>query len=182
ARKSQSRHCHFKRGRLERRRRLLGHSLPSSEGRRRRESSWKELGRDCHWRARCSPAAGRRRARCHVRGAPCVLHPRCLIHKDPTETAASSSLAPAPCAQRPGTRRGTMGHTPLEFSECYLDSPVFRDSLKGYEQELERTNKFIKDVIKDGNALITAIKGKINSRTISLFLKVVVTGVLLSIR
>ncbi|KAM4020308.1 oligophrenin-1 isoform 2-T2 [Anomaloglossus baeobatrachus] len=52
-----------------------------------------------------------------------------------------------------------MGHTPLEFSDCYLDSPVFRDSLKGYEQELERTNKFIKDVIKDGNALITAIKG-----------------------
>lgn len=52
-----------------------------------------------------------------------------------------------------------MGHTPLEFSDCYLDSPVFRDSLKGYEQELERTNKFIKDVIKDGNALINAIKG-----------------------
>ncbi|KAG8554083.1 hypothetical protein GDO81_003653 [Engystomops pustulosus] len=52
-----------------------------------------------------------------------------------------------------------MGHTPLEFSECYLDSPVFRESLKGYEQELERTNKFIKDVIKDGNALISAIKG-----------------------
>ncbi|NP_001079992.1 oligophrenin 1 L homeolog [Xenopus laevis] len=52
-----------------------------------------------------------------------------------------------------------MGHPPLEFSECYLDSPVFRESLKGYEQELERTNKFIKDVIKDGNALISAIKG-----------------------
>ncbi|XP_073456314.1 oligophrenin-1 isoform X2 [Aquarana catesbeiana] len=53
----------------------------------------------------------------------------------------------------------TMGHPPLEFSDCYLDSPVFRESLKGYEQELERTNKFIKDVIKDGNALISAIKG-----------------------
>ncbi|XP_018410240.1 PREDICTED: oligophrenin-1 [Nanorana parkeri] len=52
-----------------------------------------------------------------------------------------------------------MGHPPLEFSDCYLDSPVFRESLKGYEQELERTNKFIKDVIKDGNALIGAIKG-----------------------
>ncbi|XP_066437078.1 oligophrenin-1 isoform X2 [Eleutherodactylus coqui] len=52
-----------------------------------------------------------------------------------------------------------MGHTPLEFSDCYLDSPAFRESLKGYEQELERSNKFIKDVIKDGNALITAIKG-----------------------
>ncbi|CAH2315517.1 oligophrenin-1 isoform X1 [Pelobates cultripes] len=52
-----------------------------------------------------------------------------------------------------------MGHSPLEFSDCYLDSPGFRERLKGYEQELERTNKFIKDVIKDGNALITAIKG-----------------------
>nr|DBA21781.1 TPA: hypothetical protein GDO54_018378 [Pyxicephalus adspersus] len=56
-----------------------------------------------------------------------------------------------------------MGHPPLEFSDCYLDSPVFRESLKGYEQELERTNKFIKDVIKDGNALIGAIKGYSNA-------------------
>ncbi|KAG8447623.1 hypothetical protein GDO86_014942 [Hymenochirus boettgeri] len=52
-----------------------------------------------------------------------------------------------------------MGHPPLEFSDCYLDSPVFRESVKVYEQELERTNKFIKDVIKDGNTLINAIKG-----------------------
>ncbi|CAI5793936.1 oligophrenin-1 isoform X1 [Podarcis lilfordi] len=51
-----------------------------------------------------------------------------------------------------------MGHPPLEFSDCYLDSPDFRERLKCYEQELERTNKFIKDVIKDGNALIGAIK------------------------
>lgn len=51
-----------------------------------------------------------------------------------------------------------MGHPPLEFSDCYLDSPDFRERLKCYEQELERTNKFIKDVIKDGNALIAAIR------------------------
>ncbi|XP_053129642.1 oligophrenin-1 [Hemicordylus capensis] len=51
-----------------------------------------------------------------------------------------------------------MGHPALEFSDCYLDSPDFRERLKCYEQELERTNKFIKDVIKDGNALITALK------------------------
>ncbi|XP_019391761.1 PREDICTED: oligophrenin-1 [Crocodylus porosus] len=51
-----------------------------------------------------------------------------------------------------------MGHPPLEFSDCYLDSPNFRERLKCYEQELERTNKFIKDVIKDGNSLISAIK------------------------
>nr|XP_042124681.1 oligophrenin-1 isoform X2 [Peromyscus maniculatus bairdii] len=51
-----------------------------------------------------------------------------------------------------------MGHPPLEFSDCYLDSPDFRERLKCYEQELERTNKFIKDVIKDGSALISAMK------------------------
>lgn len=53
-----------------------------------------------------------------------------------------------------------MGHPPLEFSDCYLDSPDFRDRLKYYEQELERTNKFIKDVIKDGSALISAMRSK----------------------
>ncbi|KAJ7310371.1 hypothetical protein JRQ81_007282 [Phrynocephalus forsythii] len=51
-----------------------------------------------------------------------------------------------------------MGHPPLEFSDCYLDSPDFRERLKCYEQELERTNKFIKEVIKDGHALIGALK------------------------
>uniref|UniRef100_A0A5F8HB35 Oligophrenin 1 n=1 Tax=Monodelphis domestica TaxID=13616 RepID=A0A5F8HB35_MONDO len=51
-----------------------------------------------------------------------------------------------------------MGHPPLEFSDCYLDSPDFRERLKCYEQELERTNRFIKDVIKDGNSLIGAMR------------------------
>uniref|UniRef100_UPI00398F2E82 oligophrenin-1 isoform X2 n=1 Tax=Pristiophorus japonicus TaxID=55135 RepID=UPI00398F2E82 len=51
-----------------------------------------------------------------------------------------------------------MGHPPLEFSDCSLDSPDFRERLKSYEQELERTNKFIKEVIKDGTSLINAIR------------------------
>lgn len=53
-----------------------------------------------------------------------------------------------------------MGHPPLEFSDCSLDSPDFRERLKSYEQELEKTNKFIKEVIKDGNSLISAIRSK----------------------
>lgn len=53
-----------------------------------------------------------------------------------------------------------MVHPPLEFSDCYLDSPHFRETLKCYELELERTNKFLKEVIKDGNSVITAIKGE----------------------
>uniref|UniRef100_A0A8C2GSZ1 Oligophrenin-1-like n=1 Tax=Cyprinus carpio TaxID=7962 RepID=A0A8C2GSZ1_CYPCA len=54
--------------------------------------------------------------------------------------------------------RGRMGHPPLEFSDCYSDSPDFRERLKCYENELEKTNKFLKDVIKDGNNVINAIK------------------------
>uniref|UniRef100_A0A1A8QR71 Oligophrenin 1 n=1 Tax=Nothobranchius rachovii TaxID=451742 RepID=A0A1A8QR71_9TELE len=52
-----------------------------------------------------------------------------------------------------------MGHPPLEFSDCYKDSPDFRETLKCYELELERTNKFLKELIKDGNNVIAAIKG-----------------------
>uniref|UniRef100_A0A8C1BWM7 Oligophrenin 1 n=1 Tax=Cyprinus carpio carpio TaxID=630221 RepID=A0A8C1BWM7_CYPCA len=51
-----------------------------------------------------------------------------------------------------------MGHPPLEFSDCYCDSPDFRERLKCYEHELEKTNKFLKDVIKDGNNVINTIK------------------------
>ncbi|KAG8144307.1 hypothetical protein E2320_012835 [Naja naja] len=53
-----------------------------------------------------------------------------------------------------------MGLPALEFSDCYLDSPAFRERLRCSEQELERTNRFLKDVVKDGNALIGAIKSK----------------------
>lgn len=58
----------------------------------------------------------------------------------------------------PSSRK--MGHPPLEFSDCYLDSPNFRETLKCYELELDRTSKFLKELIKDGNSVINAIKGK----------------------
>uniref|UniRef100_A0A673YZY2 Rho GTPase activating protein 26 n=1 Tax=Salmo trutta TaxID=8032 RepID=A0A673YZY2_SALTR len=51
-----------------------------------------------------------------------------------------------------------MGLPALEFSDCYLDSPQFRDRLKSHELELDKTNKFIKELIKDGKALIQALK------------------------
>ncbi|MBN3301373.1 OPHN1 protein, partial [Amia calva] len=51
-----------------------------------------------------------------------------------------------------------MGHPPLEFSDCYYDSPDFRERLKCYEAELDRTSRFLKEVIKDGNSVIGTIK------------------------
>ena len=53
-----------------------------------------------------------------------------------------------------------MGLPTLEFSDSFVDSPHFRERLKCHEFELERTNKFIKELIKDGNMLITALKSK----------------------
>ena len=53
-----------------------------------------------------------------------------------------------------------MGLPTLEFSDAFLDRPDFRDRLKCHEIELERTNKFIKELIKDGNSLIGALKSK----------------------
>ncbi|XP_020661977.2 rho GTPase-activating protein 26 isoform X1 [Pogona vitticeps] len=51
-----------------------------------------------------------------------------------------------------------MGLPALEFSDCCLDSPQFRERLKSHEAELEKTNKFIKELIKDGKSLIAALK------------------------
>uniref|UniRef100_A0A670XSB0 Rho GTPase-activating protein 26 n=1 Tax=Pseudonaja textilis TaxID=8673 RepID=A0A670XSB0_PSETE len=51
-----------------------------------------------------------------------------------------------------------MGLPALEFSDCCLDSPLFRERLKSHEAELDKTNKFIKELIKDGKALIVALK------------------------
>lgn len=51
-----------------------------------------------------------------------------------------------------------MGLHPLEFSECYLDSPSFREKIKSHEAELDKTNRFIKELYKDGKNLINATK------------------------
>ncbi|KAL6487750.1 hypothetical protein MHYP_G00043760 [Metynnis hypsauchen] len=51
-----------------------------------------------------------------------------------------------------------MGLHPLEFSECYLDSPGFREKIKAHEAELDKTSRFIKELYKDGKNLINATK------------------------
>lgn len=53
-----------------------------------------------------------------------------------------------------------MGLPTLEFSDSYLDGPDFRERLKCHEVELERTNKFIKELIKDGSLLIGALRSE----------------------
>ena len=110
--------------------------------------------------ARLGGAAPRGRA--HLRGA-C---PRCSRRAPATASFSGASCARGP-APGPEARlslcsrtAAVMGLQPLEFSDCYLDSPWFRERIRAHEAELERTNKFIKELIKDGKNLIAATKSK----------------------
>ncbi|XP_010211037.1 PREDICTED: rho GTPase-activating protein 26 [Tinamus guttatus] len=68
-----------------------------------------------------------------------------------------SSLLPF-CTERRCELEQNEEHSALEFSECCLDSPQFRERLRSHEAELEKTNKFIKELIKDGKSLVAALK------------------------
>lgn len=85
----------------------------------------------------------------------------------PARGARSSALPRAPPrSQCPRARRSrgprawAMGLPTLEFSDSYLDSPDFRERLQCHEIELERTNKFIKELLKDGSLLIGALRSE----------------------
>lgn len=39
--------------------------------------------------------------------------------------------------------------TPLDFEDCRVDSPGFRDALKQYELATENLDKWLKSVVKD---------------------------------
>lgn len=54
------------------------------------------------------------------------------------------------------------GLQPLEFTDCLLDSPEFRENLNKHEKELEKTSQQIKRIIKEVKDLLTAAKSKLN--------------------
>lgn len=56
-----------------------------------------------------------------------------------------------------------MGLKPLEFADCLLDSPYFRENIHDHERELEQTNEAIKGLIKECKALLKATESKILS-------------------
>ncbi|XP_073252515.1 rho GTPase-activating protein 26-like [Porites lutea] len=51
-----------------------------------------------------------------------------------------------------------MGLKPLEFEDCILDSPYFRENIHEHERELERTNEAIKGLIKECKTLLKAFE------------------------
>ncbi|XP_065158393.1 rho GTPase-activating protein 26 isoform X2 [Atheta coriaria] len=51
-----------------------------------------------------------------------------------------------------------VGLPPLEFTECLIDSPTFRNNLHKHEKELDNTNRQIKRLIKEVKELLQAAK------------------------
>ena len=51
--------------------------------------------------------------------------------------------------------------TTLEFKDCILDSPDFRQNLNRHEKELEKTSLQIKRIIKEVKDLLGAAKSKL---------------------
>lgn len=49
---------------------------------------------------------------------------------------------------------------PLEFTDCLLDSPEFRENLNQHEKELEKTSQQIKRIIKEVKDLLAAAKSE----------------------
>ncbi|KAM7346400.1 GTPase regulator associated with FAK isoform 2-T3 [Cochliomyia hominivorax] len=57
-----------------------------------------------------------------------------------------------------GVKDARRGLEPLEFEECIVDSPEFRDNLNRHEKELDHTSHQIKRIIKEVKDLMSAAK------------------------
>lgn len=64
------------------------------------------------------------------------------------------------CAMGGDGKNSRRGLEPLEFEECIVDSPEFRDNLNRHEKELDHTSHQIKRIIKEVKDLMSATKGK----------------------
>lgn len=59
-----------------------------------------------------------------------------------------TSVVTGVSAPQPTTPK-RVGLLPLEFADCLLDSPYFRENLRAHEKQLDQTSADIKGIIKD---------------------------------
>ena len=63
---------------------------------------------------------------------------------------------------------------PLEFVDCLLDSPYFRENLHNHEREVEGTSKAIKLIVQQCRNLIERTRGMFFFHHIFLQLQLVI--------
>ena len=57
---------------------------------------------------------------------------------------------------------GQGGLPPLEYSDCFLDSPTFREVIVLYEKEMENNYYLVKNLVKQCDSMIQATRGAEN--------------------
>merc|ERR1719340_468843 len=68
-----------------------------------------------------------------------------------------TSVVTGVSAPQPTTPK-RVGLLPLEFADCLLDSPYFRENLRAHEKQLDQTSADIKGIIKDVQDVVEAAK------------------------
>lgn len=53
-----------------------------------------------------------------------------------------------------------MGLPPLEYIDCFVDAPNFRDIIALYEKELESNSHYVKALVKECRNMIAATEGE----------------------
>lgn len=51
------------------------------------------------------------------------------------------------------------GLPPLEYSDCFLDSPTFREVVVLYEKEMESNYYLVKNLVRQCDSMIQATRG-----------------------
>ena len=54
-----------------------------------------------------------------------------------------------------------MGLPPLEYVDCFVDAPNFRDIIAQYEKELDANSTYVKTLVKECRSMISATEGKL---------------------
>lgn len=62
---------------------------------------------------------------------------------------------------------GGSGLAALEFADCLLDSPEYRENLNRHEKELDKTSQQIKRIIKEIKDLLQAAKSEFPQNVIT---------------
>ena len=54
-----------------------------------------------------------------------------------------------------------MGLLPIEYIDCFVDSPNFRDIIAIYEKELESNSQVVMNLVKECRNMINATEGEL---------------------
>ena len=81
-------------------------------------------------------------------------------------TLAATSDILLRCRQLGPGSGAAAGLPPLEYSDCFLDSPQFRDIISLYEHEVGENSKLVKQLVSACTSMIQKAEGEYTTHTL----------------